>query len=292
MKNIVIFNSFGRVWNYRLKCTLLLTSVPVFCSLSLLAILYFVSQQNLYFLEISGLVINELIRQGYRDQVILEMANVVWMFLGLFIFTFGISYVLSGWVVSPFVNAEKILRGSLKDRSIIQEENDWLSESPHFHKLIWGLCQRLTDRNFPFDKIEEVEYQFSYRFFTKFVVAFSFVAVMTGYITSVMLDVVHIKIVSLALKLIKIQNKGHYFLAQEELLNAGVYIITGISIFAFVIIGFYLTRYMSNMIFVFTRAIREHHFPLVLRDSDVYHGLADAISEVARECRIEGRKEG
>jgi hypothetical protein len=91
-----------------------------------------------------------MIRQGYRDQVIIEMATVVWMFLGLFIITFGISYVSAGWVVSPFVNAEKILRGSLKDKSIVQEENDWLSESPQFHKLIWGLYQRYVEYDFCF----------------------------------------------------------------------------------------------------------------------------------------------
>lgn len=285
IKNIVLFN-VSRVKMYQLKCTLLLTCVPLLCSLSLSAILFFFAQQNLYFLENAGLIINEAIRQAYQDQIILELFEVLWMLFALYIFTFVLSYMLVGWAVSPFVNAERVLRDAIKDQSKVLVENDWLSESPSFHKVIWGLAQRTRDAKHPFDAIEEPKYRFSFRFFSKFALSFYAISVATGFTLGVILNTVYLKIVNLAISLVKMNQKGHYFLAQEELLRVGTMLMVVLSCLVYVVIGYYLTRYMSNMLFVFTRAIKEHHFPLKLRDSDVYHDLADSISQVAHQCGL------
>lgn len=283
-KNIVLFN-VGRVKMYQLRCTVLLTCVPLFCSISLSAILFFFAQQNLYFLENAGLIINDAIRQAYQDQIILELFDVIWMLLALFVFTFILSYMLVGWAVSPFVNAERVLKGALADPTKTLTENDWLSESPSFHKVIWGLTQKLRDPNHQFDNIEEPKYRFSFRFFAKFALSFYAISVATGFTLGVILNTVYLKIVNLAISLVKMNQKGHYFLAQEELLRVGTMLMVVLSCLVYVVIGYYLTRYMSNMLFVFTRAIKEHHFPLKLRDSDIYHDLADAISGVAEKMR-------
>lgn len=285
MKNIVLFH-VGRVRVYQLKCAMLLTCVPLLCSVSLAAILFFFAQQNLYFLENAGLIINDAIRQAYQDQVILELIDVLWLLVALFSFTFISSFMLVGWAISPFVNAEKVLRSALADPSKHQDENDWLSESPSFHKVIWGLSQRLKDKNYAFDNIEEPQYRFGLRFFFKFALSFYAISLATGFILGTILNTVYVKIVSLAISLVKMSQRGHYFLAQEELLQIGTMLMVVLSCIVYVIIGYYLTRYMSNMLFVFTRAIKEHHFPLKLRESDIYHDLADAITQVAEKCGL------
>ena len=286
MKNIVIFPALDKVRKYQLKCSLLLTSVPLLCSAVLTALLLFFSQLNLYFLENSGLIISDAIRQAYHQQVEMELFEVGWFVVALFVLTFIVSFFLMGWAVSPFTNAQKVLRASLKDKKAEQKENDWLSESPVFHRVIWGLAQRLKDKNHPYDKIGEPKYQFNYRFFFKFVLSFYAISTATGYVLGIILNTAYLKIVSMAITLVRMNQKGYYFLAQEQLLRYGVTIMVVVSCTVYAIIGFYITRYMSNMLFVFIRAVKEHHFPLKLRDSDIYHGLADAISDLATEAGL------
>lgn len=290
MKNIVIFQSLSRVRMYQLKCSLLLTSVPLICSASLTALLFFFAQQNLYFLENGGLIISEAVRQAYHDQVVLELFDVMWLLGALFLFTFVISFMLVGWAVSPFVNAEKVLLSALADNNKLQTENDWLSESPAFHKVIWGLTQCLKNKKDMLTDLESPTYKFAWRFYLKFAASFYAVSIATGYILGVLLNTVYVKIVSLAVNLMKMNKSGYYFLAQEELLRVGSILMIVLSCLVYAIIGFYLTRYMSNMLFVFIRAVKEHHFPLKLRDSDVYHGLALAISAVAEASGMSSKK--
>jgi hypothetical protein len=290
MRNIAFFSKANKVKAYQLKVSLLLSCVPIICCLLLTGLVFFFAQQNLYFLETGGLIVNDQIRQAYHDQIQLELADVVWYVFALVCLTFGTSYFLIGWAVSPFVNAERLLRAQIREPNRALRETDWLSESPSFHRVIWGLAQTVRDRNHPFDQIPVARYSFNYLYFVKFVISFFFISGATGYVLGIIFDTVYLKIVNLAISLVRMNNRGYYFLAQEELLRHGVNFTVAISCLVYGIIGLYVTRYMSNMIFVFTRAVREHHFPLRLRHSDIYHDLADAISETAKVAGI-GKKD-
>ena len=286
MKNIILFPKLERSYVYQLKCTFLLTAVPLFCALILTALLFFFAQQNLYFLENGGMIADDTIRTAYQDQLIIELMDASGFLAMLFCFTFGLSYFLMGWAVSPFRNAERLLRSALRNEDIKNRETDWLSESPLFHKVVWGLAHRLKDPTYSFDSFDNPTYQYNFRFFLKFALSFYMVSLATGSVLGIMLNTVYTKIVNLAITLVRMNQKGHYFMAQEELLRVGVVMMVALSCIVYAVIGYYVTRYMSNMLFVFIRAVKEHHFPLKLRDSDVYHGLADAISDVTNAAGL------
>jgi hypothetical protein len=291
MQNFVIFPKLNRVRQYQFKCAWLLTAVPLVCAVTLSSIMFFFAQLNLYYLENSGLIVSDQIRQAYYIQVQMQLLETGWIIACLFLVTFIVSVVIMNWAVSPFVNAETVLRAALKDPKGKREESDWLSESPLFHHVIWGLAQRLSDNTHAFDKIDEPQYRFNFRFMFKFVCSFFAVSMMTGYVVGIVLNTVYLKIVDLAISLVRMNQRGYYFVAQEEMLKTGVTFMIALCCLVYLIIGIYVTRYLSNMLFVFTRAVKERHFPLKLRDSDVYHSLADAISEVAVSANL-GRKAG
>jgi hypothetical protein len=291
MKNFVIFPALSKVRKYQLNCALMLTSVPLFCTLTLTALLFFFAQLNLYYLENAGLIVSEQIRQAYYHQVEQEMIGVSWYVGVLVSLTFLASLVIMNWAVSPFINAERILRKSLDHPKAKRNETDWLSESPAFHHVVWGLSQRLADKTYAYDKIDEPTYKYNYRFMIKFVLSFYAVSLITGYILEIVLNTVYLKIVNLAISLVSLNDRSYYFIAQEELLRTGGYLMIVLSCIVYLLMGTGVTRYMSNMIFVFTRAVKEHHFPLKLRDSDIYHDLARTISDVAEKANLV-RKQG
>ena len=286
MRNIVLCPSLGKVRSYQLKCTFLLTAVPFVCLLVLTVLLFNFAQMNLFFLENQGVLLGEELRQAYFDQVQLELNDVVWLIAALCALTFGVAYMVMGWAVSPFLNGERVLRKAMAAPATSQPETDWLSESPPFHTVIWGLCNRLQDPNYSPTVMKKPQYRFNWRFFSKFVLSFCAVSVATGWVLGVMLSSVYTKIVSLAITLMHMRGEGHFFVAQEQMLRSGVAFTVLLSGITFALIGYYVTVYMSNMQFVFTRAVREKHFPLELRDSDIYHSLASAISEVAEKCGL------
>ncbi|MGE3260433.1 MAG: hypothetical protein AB7K68_01525 [Bacteriovoracia bacterium] len=289
MRNIQLFPKLGRVRIYQLRCALLLSFVPVVCTAALMGLLSFFAQMNLYFLENGGLIVSEVIRNAYQVQVQMALADVAWYLVALFGLTFLISFLLMGWAVSPFVNAEKLLRQKLKNKELDAKKNDWLSESPDFHRVIWGLAHQLKEKNFAFDKIKKPRYRFNYRFYLKFVLSFYLVSLATSHIVGIALNTVYVKVVSLAISLTRMNQKGHYYISQDDLMHLGANWMFGLSCVIYAIIGYYITRYMSNMLFVFNRAVAERHFPLKLRDSDIYHDLAEAISEVAEEGGLSRR---
>ena len=286
MKNINIFPKLERSRVYQLKWAAALTCVPVFCAAFLTALLFFFAQQNLYFLENSGLMVNDLIRQAYQDQLIIELSDVVGFVFMLFVAAFAVSYLVMGWAVSPFRNAEKMLRSAMKNEDISGRGSDWMSESPHFHKIIWGLANRLKDPNHTFDNFDAPSQRFNFRFFLKFAVSFYILSVATGSVLGIILDTVYIKIVSMAINLVGMNQKGHFFNAQEELLQVGVSMMVIISCCVYVVAGYFVTRYMSNMLFVFGRAVKENRFPLRLRHSDIYHELAKTMCDLADAAGI------
>lgn len=290
MKDIELFPALSKVRRYQISSALMLTSVPLICTITLIALLFFFAQLNLYYLENSGLIVNDLIRGAYYYQVQQEMIEVIGYVAALLALTFLVSMFLMNWAISPFVNAEKVLRNSLQNPDANNEENDWLSESPAFHHVIWGLSQRLKDSKHPFDKIDEPKYRFNLRFMFKFVLSFFCISAVTGFILGILLNTVYLKIVSLAVTIVRLNQRSYYFIAQEELLKSGVYFMVGLSCIVYLVMGVGIVRYMSNMLFVFTRAVKEHHFPLKLRDSDIYHSLADAISQVADKAGLSKKR--
>ncbi len=286
----VKFPKLGLIRAYQVQCSLLLTFVPVICSIMLVGLLYCFAQINLYFLENNGMIISDEIRRAYIDQVSMELLDVSYYLIFLFVVTFIVSYVSTIWAVSPFVNAERSLRLALANKGKVKVEKRWMSECPELLVTVQKLIMRLRDPLTPFPKENDATYSFNFRFFLKFIVVFLFVSVATGYIMGIAFGTVYMKIVNLAITMVGMNRRGHYFIAQEELLLTAVKAMTLVSGVIFTLAGIYLTRYMSNMSFVFVRAIRLHHFPLKLRHSDIYHGLADAISEVAVEAKLATEK--
>lgn len=101
-----------------------------------------------------------------------------------------------------------------------------------------------------------------------------------GQVTGIFIVTIYEKIVSLALQLVpSTQGTTHFYLAQQEMLLDAVNVAIVISILAYMVIGTHISRYMSNMIYVFTRSIREQKMPMYLRKPEIYHSLADTINE-------------
>ncbi|MGZ3711250.1 MAG: hypothetical protein ACXVBE_05815, partial [Bdellovibrionota bacterium] len=95
-----IFPRFGAIRNYQIKCALLLTCVPVLCTVVLTGLLALFARMNLYFLENSGLIVSEDIRGAYDTQLQISFFESSWYLVALFGLTFVISYFLMGWAVS------------------------------------------------------------------------------------------------------------------------------------------------------------------------------------------------
>ncbi|HEY8278436.1 MAG TPA: hypothetical protein VIH99_02355 [Bdellovibrionota bacterium] len=289
MKRIEITKPLDKVRKYQLRCALVLTAVPILCAAILSAILLVFAHLNLYFLETGGLIVSEAIQRAYFDQVIMELEDVVWMVGLLFASTFAISLVVMNWATSPFIMGERMLREAMKNPEKAGKVNDWLSENPDFDRCLAGLARCLTDRNYPFDQIPEARYQFNFRFFLKFLISFTIISILTVYVMTIVFNAIYLKVISLGINLVHMKQFGHYFVAQEAVLRMAAYFLTALSVIVYYCIGYYITRYLSNMAFVFTRAVRDHHFPLRLRHSDIYHSLAGAITEVAKAAGLQSR---
>src|SRR4051812_1054398 len=99
MKNVEIFPRLSPVKTYQLKCAFVLTAVPVICTLALASLLSLFARMNLYFLENSGMIVDDQVRGAYEMQLQISFFEVSWYLVALFGFTFVISYFLMGWAV-------------------------------------------------------------------------------------------------------------------------------------------------------------------------------------------------
>ena len=207
----------------------------------------------------------------YFDQVILEIQDVVWMTGLLFIATAAVSFIVMTWATSPFTAGEKYLRLCLLANASRPMPSRFFSEAPEFSMVVSRLAGRFNDPEFPFDQMPETKYSFNVRFFIKFLMIYTPLSALSGYLFYIQFSAVYLKVVNLGVSLIRIKQWGHYFVAQFEILQIATNLCIGVSFVIYVISGYYITRYLSNMTFVFSRAIRERHFPIRLRDSDVYH---------------------
>jgi hypothetical protein len=77
----------------------------------------------------------------------------------------------------------------------------------------------------------------------------------------------------------------HFFFAQREVLQEAVSATAIVSLFLYLVIGVQISRYMTSMILVFTRAIEEESFPVRLRYNDTYHSLANTINRAYEKIR-------
>lgn len=276
-----VISPLGPIAKYQIKHTFILSLVPIACGSILLMLLSMFAKLNLYYLEASGLMVDANVRDAYFRQVESEMFAVIG-FLGLqFLFTFVISYVVVRWANSPFLSAQKMIETAMERPDDLRPQSRWLSESVSFDRFTWLFALRVRSGGKP-QEIEKVPgIGVNLPFFIKFIIAFTFLSIGTGYSVGIIFNNVFRRIVDLGVTLIpvnRVQLAQQYFSAQEEVLRDTVTLVTCISWIVFFFLGLNLARYMSTMIFVFSRAMQEDRFPVTLRTGDIYHDLARTLN--------------
>lgn len=280
LKRKIHLSNLSLVDKYHVQQTLLLSAVPVICGSLLLLLLFVFAKLNLFYFEANGLMLDEQVRGAYFKQVEFEIWGVVWYLILQVFVTCVASYVVMRWASAPFVNAVKTIRTAMATPDQLQPLSPWLSESAAFDNVVWGFALQVRTRK----KTEEnsvpmIRFGVNAFFLLKFYVTFITLSIITGYVMGIILSSVYERIVSMALQLIrKADVMNHYFVAQQEILNDAVTLMTSLSLLVYFVCGWYISRYMTTMIVVFARGLKEERFPIKLRQSDVYHELADTIN--------------
>lgn len=284
--------SFGtRVLRYQLKNAAILSSVPILVIILLLAMLSVFVKLNIYYLEALGIPINDQLRFAYFDQVFNEVVYAGKYILELIAAVFIVSFILMRWAISPFVRAEKFTRKNvLEDDSWEEKQFAHFSEHPGFDQIVNQFvqaCRTKTEMviDSPIDQIP-----WNQRFFIKFMIAFGLLSYLSGKILSSVFFLAYERVVALSISLVPADKLvSHYFVAQQEILsdivNFGVYV----SIIIYFFLGRGISRYMAANIYIFSRAISEQKFPIILRKRDIYIRLADTLNKaylVNRRGRI------
>jgi hypothetical protein len=279
-RNPELVRSLNDSDRYQIKYILLLVSIPLFCGTLLLLLFYVFAELNLYFLEANGLILDEQVREGYFQQLGIEIFSVIG-YLGLqLLATFVAAIVVMRWASAPFASAMVHMKAALEKKDLSESSfTRWLSESPSFEKQIKQFSENVRQgRLQATDKPQG--FATNYPFLLKFVIMFGILSLSTGYVMSIILDSVYTRIVSLALQTVKAnQFVGHYFVAQQEILQKANSFTVALSLLLYFLVGLQISRHMGTMIFVFSRAIHEDRFPIVLRSSDIYVGLAESLNE-------------
>lgn len=287
-KSRVLFKSLGPVARYHARYTLLLSAVPMLCGVVLMLLLSVFARLNLYFLEANGMLVNEQVREAYYSQVQTETMGMAGFLLLQIVVTAAVSIVVMRWASAPFTNATRTIETAMNDPEKLQPSSRVLSESPFFDRVVWFFALRVKSGGA--NQIKDVTSNFiaNVFFFAKFAFTFGTLSIVTGYFMGITIGGVYSKIVSLAIQLVKNANMtaaGHYFAAQEEVLRDATTITTVVSIIVYLVIGTRISRYMSTMIFVFSRALEEDRFPIQLRTDDIYHGLAAVLNKARERIR-------
>ncbi|MGZ3650840.1 MAG: hypothetical protein ACXVB9_15075 [Bdellovibrionota bacterium] len=278
----------GPVARYNLNKTLLLTSVPFLCGIVLVLLLTVFAKLNLYYLEANGLIIDDQIRDAYYSQVQMETMNVAGFLVLQLLVTAVVSIVVMRWASAPFSNAVKTLQTAVASPDSLKPTSRWLSESPFFDRVIWLFALRVKSGGENQVKSGGVQYVTNLFFLLKFWVTFAALSVVTGYFMGFVLGSVYERIIGLAFELVKAKSfpsAQHFFAAQQEILRDATNITTVVSLVIYFLIGVGISRYMTTMMFVFTRALEEDRFPIQLRTDDVYHGLANALNSAREKIR-------
>jgi hypothetical protein len=275
----------GPIARYNLRFSILLTLVPFFCGLLLMLLLTVFAKLNLYYLEASGMLVNDQVRDAYFAQVQIETMSVAGFLLLQMLMTAAVSIVVMRWASAPFTSALRTVETAMNAPDKLRPSMRLLSESPGFDRVIWLFALRV--KNGGENQIKESPMRFTANllFLGKFVIAYTILSIVTGRFMGMTIGIVYDKIVALAIQLVKNTNMtaaGHYFSAQQDVLQDAITITTVVSVVVYLLIGLNVARYMSTMIWVFSRALEEDRFPVQLRTDDVYHGLAASLNR-ARE---------
>lgn len=285
-RNPELTRSLTAADRYQIKCILLLVSIPLFCSVILLLLFYVFAELNLYFLEANGLILNEQVREGYFQQLGIEISDVIG-YLGLqLLATFVAAVTVMRWASAPFSEALKTMKAALEGKEAPQPGySRWLSESPSFEKVIGQFSKGVrTGKKESISKPQA--FATNYPFLLKFVLTFGTLSLSTGYVLSIVMDSVYSRIVALALQIVKTnQFVGHYFVAQQDILKTANTFTVALSLLLYFIVGLQISRYMGTMISVFSRAIYEDRFPITQRGTDIYNDLAEALNEGRRRLK-------
>gem|GEM_PF-5116506 len=278
----------GPVARYHLRYSLLLTMVPFLCGVLLLLLLSVFAKLNLYFLEANGMLVNEQVRDGYYTTVQTETMNMAGYLVLQLVVTAIVSIVVMRWASAPFVSASRIVETASRNPESLRPTSRMLSESPFFDRVIWLFALRV--KNGGANQIKETGGNFmpNVFFFLKFAVTFGGLSIITGMVMGNTIVNVYQEIVRMAIQLVKntsMTSAQHYFNAQQDVLQDATLFTTIASILIYFVIGLQISRYMSTMIFVFTRALEEDRFPIQLRTDDIYHGLAASLNRAREKIR-------
>ncbi len=243
---------------------------------------------NLYYLEANGMLVNEQVREAYFATVQTSILNMTGFLLLQLAVTGIIAIVVMRWASAPFMNAARTVETAASNPNALRPANRILSESPFFDRVIWLFSLRV--KNGGENQIKNVSAQFipNAFFFLKFAFTFGTLSVVTGYFMGIIIVTVYQEIVRMAIQLVKntsMISAQHYFAAQQDVLEDATFITTAVSIIVYLLIGFQISRYMSTMIFVFSRALEEDRFPIQLRTDDIYHGLAASLNRARENIR-------
>ncbi len=288
LANRNITTPLGPIARYNLRYVIMLTAVPFLCGVVLLMLLTVFAKLNLYFLEANGLIINEDIRDAYYSQVQVETLGAPSYLLLQLAVTAVVSIVVMRWASGPFSSATRVLETAIQSPEKLKPVNRWLSESPFFDRVIWLFALRV--KNGGENQVKEKNHRFATNLFflLKFWATFAVLSVITGYFMGIIISTVYEKIVALAIALVHGANltaSQHFFSAQQDILENATTITTWVSLTVYFVIGMNIARYMSTMIFVFSRALEEDRFPVQLRTDDIYHALASTLNRARDKIR-------
>ena len=281
-QKVILFKDPNPVQRFRARYAIYLALVPLVCALVLLALVLIFAKLNLYHLEGSGVIIDPQVRTAYYDQVIEEVAPILGYFSLMLLLTLAVGWVVMNWATHPFRHAEEALRRLVVEKKRIEIDMNWQTESLDFEQTVQAYIDAVSSKS-KLEKSSEptVRYTLNYKFLFKFIAVFLPVSIITSMILRIVVESVYGKIVSLALNLLHGRTiQSHYILAQQEVLDDTQNIMLIVSVFAYFLIGRYLSHHISTMIFVFTRAMRETKFPVKLRPTDIYHSLADVLNQL------------
>ena len=283
LKSTVIFAPLSKVQRYHIRQSIFLASVPLICGTLLLFLLWIFTKLNLFFLESSGMAFDEQIREAYFKQVEIETYGVVGYLLLQVSVSLVASFLVMRWATAPFSSAQLMVEKAMKNPGDLKPSAQWLSESPGFDRVIWAFCLRVKSGGE--NQVKSLpQFGLNIPFLIKFVLTYGTLSVSTGYVLSIIMDSVYKRVVDLALQLVKSKGiSGHYFIAQQEILQDANNITIVMAMLIYIYMGFQISRHMSSMLFVFSRSIKEDRFPIYLRSGDLYTGLADTLNEARRK---------
>ena len=266
---------------YNLRHVLYLAAIPIICAAAFVALLSIFSKLNLYYLQSNGLIVDDQIRTAYFHQVEMRIWEVLWYFLAQVLVTIIVGAVCMKWANAPFVSAEKMVLKTISDPDSLKPGAKMLSESLVFDRFVWQHCLRI--RSGGPNTLQDLKLPnlgVNYLFLGKFYLVFGALSLLTGSVMGIIINTVFDKIVNLAINLVQNANvMTHYFVAQQEILKDAAFAMTILSLLFFFVIGLQISNYMSKMIFVFCRTMKEDRFPVQLRNGDIYDGFADALNK-------------